>query len=155
VPSTVDKKHGIVFGSAKRAGLDNLEAKKIPGPGAYNSSEKSKSGPRYGFGSSNRNKEGSSVSGTVPGPGAYQVNDKVGKEGRKYTLSGRPKSAGKQANIPGPAAYNPKIAEKKSGFTFGAASGKVDDKEKKIVPGPGQYTVDKYSTVKKSSPSWK
>lgn len=46
IQSTMDKKHVISFGIAKRGGLDNREALKVPGPGAYGVSYKH-SGPKF------------------------------------------------------------------------------------------------------------
>jgi hypothetical protein len=54
----------------------------------------------------------------VPGPGTYASLDKVGKEGKRYTLYGRPKTRKSNLTIsPGPCAYNPKqeITEETTG----------------------------------------
>eukprot|EP00826_Nyctotherus_ovalis_P060240 TRINITY_DN8431_c0_g2_i8.p3 TRINITY_DN8431_c0_g2~~TRINITY_DN8431_c0_g2_i8.p3 ORF type:complete len:106 (+),score=18.32 TRINITY_DN8431_c0_g2_i8:181-498(+) len=47
IQSTIDKKHVARFGMAKRGELDNREAAKIPGPGAYGIVN-ARSGPKFG-----------------------------------------------------------------------------------------------------------
>lgn len=51
----------------------------------------------------------------MPGPGSYVPPEKVGKEGKKFTILGRPKSVEKSKGSPGPASYNPKIIDDTAG----------------------------------------
>ncbi len=155
-------KHGPVFGTSKRSGpQESPELKKMPGPGAYNAADamaKIMSAPKYGFGSANRSTKERGMA--APGPGAYAVREKFGNEGRRFTLSGRPKSAGKTRTVPGPDAYSPKIDNKSKGFKFGSSNRKEEAKSKVrgscTIPGPGQYdSGDKYRAVLRASPSWK
>lgn len=114
------EKHGIRFGSEKRQGME--EKRKVPGPGAYNASDAAGKIDKIRivkFGSSLRDPAKKSFD--TPGPGAYPVKNKIGSEGRKFTLSGRPKTSEKlRAQFPGPAAYNPMseymINKSKHGF---------------------------------------
>ena len=66
--------------------------------------------PRFGV-----SKRSTDKPKNLPGPGAYQTAERVGKEGRRFTLLGRPKSTQQVRPSPGPAAYNPSVAEKTSG----------------------------------------
>lgn len=55
----------------------------------------------------------------MPGPGSYPIKEKLGKEGSKYTLQGRPKTGSKHIAAPGPGAYNPiEKASKVSSYSF-------------------------------------
>ena len=106
-----DKKHGIHFGTERRPELEQRSRQKIPGPGSYSTTNGSivmGKSPLYGFGTSIRNPE-KKKSKEVPGPGAYEPRQNVGKEGKKYSLSGRPKTYDKRRNMsPGPGAYDQK-----------------------------------------------
>ncbi len=109
---SVIQRNGIKFGTEKRSGMVEREQAKIPGPGAYNSSlaaAKLDYIAKYKFGSSSRDQKG--VVSSTPGPGTYQQMPKITKEGKKFSISGRPKSVGKAImNSPGPGAYNPRTA---------------------------------------------
>ncbi len=121
------------------------------------------SAPKYGFGVANRNRREKTVD--VPGPGTYVPIGKFGHEGRKFTLSGRPKSAGRSMAVPGPAAYTPQLEARSKGFTyrsrlmidsFGSCNRKAELKSLSAVPGPGQYdSTEKYRAVNRAAPSWK
>ena len=172
------EKRGSKFGSAQRTDGDHQEAAKVPGPGAYSAAEaaaKITAGPKYGcnrstnifrFGAAKRYT--TEKAKNLPGPGAYKAGECVGKEGRKFTLLGRPKTTERERMSPGPAAYNPKgIASifGPRGFrsgsiieasSFGTANPMKEPRNKMMAPGPGQYSVDEHSkVVGRSSPSWR
>jgi hypothetical protein len=71
------------------------------------------------FGSAKRGINGKSLN--IPGPGAYSYANKMGKEGRKFTIIGRPKSMDKTSKAPAPNAYSPIDTNqkgKKQGFRY-------------------------------------
>ena len=155
-------KHGAVFGSSHRNGSANHEPGKVPGPGSYSAAEaaaKIMTGPKYGFGTANKSRDDLAVleAAVIPGPGAYQTVGQTGKEGKKFTMPGRPKSTNKiRTDVPGPAAYEPKLLSNKKGPLLKIPIIKNRKKEDIPVPGPGKYEIsEKYRSVKKASPSWK
>lgn len=92
----------------------------------------------------------------MPGPGAYKVEERVGKEGNRYSMLGRPKTLSESMKVPGPAAYNVSVARKNAGYRFGQEGTKKTSEAKSHVPGPGQYDIrTRYRSIKTSSPAWK
>jgi len=158
IGSTIDKKHGAPFGTEKRNSRE--EKSFVPGPGAYSSvqgeSMVMSKNPTAVFGKSKR--DGPAKVKVVPGPGAYDSKPRVGKEGKKFSLSGRPKSCEKTRNAsPGPGAYNQSkeiIEEKPKNIKFGNEK-RESEIVKLKVPGPGQYeTLEVAKKLKSSSPKW-
>jgi len=95
------------------------------------------------------------VGRNVPGPGSYKVEERVGKEGNKYSILGRPKTLSEGMKVPGPAAYNVNVTKKSTGFKFGHGVRRTKE-SKNNAPGPGQYDIKtKYRNLKASSPAWK
>lgn len=66
---------------------DQQQKGQTPGPGAYESTDRpdSRDQPKWGFGTSKRNRGGGA--GT-PGPGSYEMGHRIG-EGPKYSVRGR------------------------------------------------------------------
>jgi hypothetical protein len=97
-----------------------------------------------------------SVGRNIPGPGAYKVEERIGKEGNRYSMMGKPKILSESMKVPGPAAYNVNIIKKNAGYKFGQEGVKKGKKIKSNVPGPGQYDVrTRYHNLKAASPVWK
>lgn len=97
-----------------------------------------------------------SVGRNIPGPGTYKVEERVGKEGNKYSIIGRPKILSESMKVPGPAAYNVNIVKKNLGFRFSQEGVKKTRLAMSNVPGPGQYDIrTRYRNIKATSPAWK
>jgi hypothetical protein len=89
----------------------NKSAVTNPGPGAYNSGDKSskyKSDPAYGLGSAKRQGLASSATKQVPGPGTYATPSKA-VEGPKFIMGSRYEHGGifKNNANPGPGTHEP------------------------------------------------
>lgn len=116
----------------------------------------------YGsFGAGGRGEYQSKAVASVPGPGAYHIMDRLGREGSKFSIAGRPKAdIGESTKVPGPAAYNASPIERKGGHKFGS-SGDANTGSSTLIgrdasPGPGQYDVrTRYKNFKHCSPAWK
>jgi len=135
---------GVRMGSSKRDDLYRSEA--TPGPGTYttrpNSAFNKESGPKYGFGTADRN-EINSMSKTLPGPGAYNFKGTFEEAGKGTSLvPRRPDSAMLSASrTPGPGAYDPtlNIKTQQPAYRIGSASRDGLSREKSGTPGPGNY----------------
>lgn len=133
---------GYRLGSAKRDGLYTSPA--TPGPGMYatrpSSSYNRDSGPKYGFGTANRD-ELQAMSKTLPGPGTYDLKGTFAEIDKGISLAPRrPDSALiSSGKAPGPGAYTPNLITKKSSPAFRMGSASRDTKERVGSPGPGNY----------------
>jgi len=74
----------------------------------------------------------------IPGPGSYNQY-KWDNKGRGWTISGRPKTAGKEKS-PGPAAYFPSLGKDAPAFSMGGHYRKPYNDE--LSPGPGDYELN-------------
>lgn len=106
----------------------------------------------------------------MPGPGSYVSPGKVGREGKKYTMSGRtPAKTFASTPSPGPCAYTPssRSVEDKAKIcwlaslcdkihcSFGKVERSWEGSKMTVVPGPGQYdTAKKAGVLQSVSPSW-
>ncbi len=118
-----------IFGQGKKDRGDE-KPPNVPGPGTYDALESIKrirpvavfkydwfrSQITHRFGSAKRY-EARRVS-NIPGPGAYPAEVRIGKEGRKFSLIGRPKSDLRFSSSPGPAAYTVKDLARVRAFTY-------------------------------------
>jgi len=132
------------MGTSKRSNLSTTGF--APGPGAYatrpNSAYGKESGPKYGFGTSDRNAL-NSMSKTMPGPGAYQFKGEFESPSKGTSMvPRRPDSAMLGASrSPGPGAYNPDGTvgtQKSPAYRIGSAS-RDGFYGKNGAPGPGNY----------------
>jgi len=126
------------IGSSKRDDIYHTGA--TPGPGTYSTRPNSAYGPKYGFGSSERDSS-NAMNRTAPGPGAYNYKGDFGGNGRGTSLvPRRPDSAllGGTRN-PGPGAYNPSMSLKTSPPAYRIGSATRDSKDRSGTPGPGNY----------------
>lgn len=132
----------VRLGTAKRDRFYTTQD--IPGPASYDTkSFESKRGPKWGFGTSERNETETSAR-IVPGPGTYKISSMF--EGQKrgpLIISRRPDSAlFNGSKIPGPGAYNPSltIKQRAPSFRIGSAPRNGLEIEHNLyVPGPGNY----------------
>lgn len=132
------------IGTSKRSDLQGTGA--APGPGAYatrpNSAYNRDSGPKYAFGTSDRNAL-NNMSKTMPGPGAYQFKGEFESPGKGTSMiPRRPDSAMLSASrSPGPGAYNPNgsvAGTQAPAYRIGSAS-RDGLYGKSGAPGPGNY----------------
>ena len=146
----------LLLNRLKRIGTstrDNLYGKSdVPGPGTYSDTLGNYSGPKYGFGSSKRDRNPlHEMSKTLPGPGAYDSKSYLDNHGTTL-ISRRPDSASKNTyqKAPGPGAYEPKIIPKANApsYKMGTAgrSGLVLGSK---VPGPGEYNPKIFDSAPK------
>jgi len=132
------------IGTSKRDEL--YRSGEVPGPGQYSTRPSSAfnkdSGPKYGFGTSDRN-ELNAMSKTLPGPGTYAVKGTFESPGKGTSLvPRRPDSALLSASrSPGPGAYNPSLNDKpqQPAYRIGSASRDGYSRERVGTPGPGNY----------------
>jgi hypothetical protein len=144
------------FGSSKRP--QTADARKQPGPGAYES--KSIIGTESQgktLGSKLGNPKSSNM--LTPGPGTYNAKHEASLQaspGWKMGTSTRDDKAKArlQSSVPPPNTYNPNFSATKSKDpSFGFGSGKRQPMSAKFqVPAPGTYTVP--GAVSKEGPSY-
>jgi len=134
---------GFRVGTAKRDGL--YQTSQTPGPGSYGTRPTSafnkESGPKYGFGSANRD-ELNNMSKTLPGPGTYDFRGTFESPTKGTTLvPRRPDSAvfSTAGRNPGPGAYSPNLSTKQNGPAYRIGSASRDNKAHSGAPGPGNY----------------
>lgn len=83
-----------------------------PGPGTYSTRPDSASGPKFGFGSSERDPL-YGMSKTLPGPGQYDFKGFTEEDpGKGTTLVPRRTDRPSTARVPGPGAYDPTLSTK-------------------------------------------
>ena len=104
------------FGTGSRTSFDGgKESLLKPGPGAYagDPTKIQKQSPRFGFGSSTRDKFKSL---NVPGPGNYASKTFTGRDGPNYSMGALstyyPREK-EQKMKPGPGNYNPEVSTSK------------------------------------------
>ena len=95
------------FGGSKRLGGSMTNLNYQPGPGQYNI-DGTGYGPKYGFGSANRDSQTAQGKRGGPGPGQYQSID-FHPSGSQISMKFRPNTALPTGSMPGPGAYNPNV----------------------------------------------
>jgi hypothetical protein len=133
-----------------------------PGPGAYRAekvSEQLLKSPGVKFGTSSRNNGALKAKLGNPGPGSYTIDNSMGKEGPKYSLSPKRENLKAQEKVhnPGPGNYNPKSSfaiKSAPKFRFSRATRiSMDDRISKL-PGPLDYMPKDCNSIKKDPPSF-
>lgn len=115
----------------------------------------------YSFGGGHRDDHTSKANINAPGPGAYHIMDRIGREGSKFSIAGRPKvEINESIKVPGPAAYDIKQRGMGGGYKFGTSGNSSVGSGAHIGsnsnPGPGKYDVrTRYKNFKQSAPAWK
>lgn len=126
-----DKSPSFKMGSASRP--DIIKNTQSPGPGTYEIA-KSQIGPKWGFGSDERNQY---FINNSPGPGTYDIHIEQ-KSG--YTMA-KKFLENSSDYVPGPGAYDTSLRTKSPQWTMGRES-KAQMIIRNNVPGPGSYNVE-------------
>ena len=128
------------IGTSKRSELNGRA--EAPGPGAYETLRPSTAGPKYGFGSSNRDGSAFEAMKASPGPGSYESKPAIALNKGVTMTSRKPDQSLREAlKMPGPGSYDPDLRLKKSfgNVRIGSASRENLNKELVRTPGPGAY----------------
>ncbi|CAG9336024.1 unnamed protein product [Blepharisma stoltei] len=133
------------FGSSKKE-PEHIVGKDSPGPGRYACYSEFGKTPKYGFGTSRREKEYSST--YTPGPGAYALNASW-NEGPKAVLRAK-NYYYKPSDSPGPGAYSPKDFSDSPGWSLGKST-KEPEYYRSFTPSPGQYEIKNFDSLPKYS----
>lgn len=106
-------------------------------------------GPRYGFGTSSRDRMSRTQAGE-PGPGQYNargVFDEGNSKNSGWTLvPRRPQSASAASlRVPGPGSYTPEVMKRTApSYRIGSASRDGIARDYTKAPGPGNYNPGNY-----------
>ncbi|EGR29408.1 hypothetical protein IMG5_156010, partial [Ichthyophthirius multifiliis] len=130
--STVLNRPSMIFPKSNRAEM--WQNQQFPGPGSYKNMLNQTQGPKYGFGTSRRDKNNNCF---VPGPGNYNMNSSFNTN-KGFSMVSRQNQTNQEL-VPGPGAYNPLLIVKQSAPRYKIGTASRDGNINNNLPGPGSY----------------